>query len=595
MSLGLTPFSEQSILQLKQKSVVVTPATADNETGVHRSGLDPTTLQRSFPNLKTIEDIWQHAVVSGPTKPCLGTRHPLANGQWSDYSWKSYAQVNEERQLFGNGLVHLYHQLSLPAEDTFVGIFAQNREEWIVADLGAMQHKITSVSLYATLGAESSKFIINHAGLPIIVAAIDKVPILFEIAKECPTLKTIVVLESPFPLDQDPIAILQKWGATLGLNVVPFKKVLQLGKQFPALPSSIQASDLACLQYTSGTTGDPKGVMLTHENFVSGCVSFYKTSAAIIGAEESYISYLPLAHIMERAAMVNLFAVNAAIGFFRGDLALLLEDIACLKPTVFMTVPRLLNRIHDKILAAALESGSAVKTALFKKAVADKEYYLANGGHLTHSLWDKIVFKKVQQVLGGRVKLIGTGSAPIHPDVLRFLRVCFGCSIIEGYGLTESTGGVCATLVGDFSAGNVGAIGLNAEVKLVSVPEMNYHARDKKGEIWGYFKNPEKTSEDLTPDGWFKTGDIGSFDKDGRLSIVDRKKNIFKLAQGEYVAPEKLENIYTKSSFVAQTFIYGDSFQSELVGVVVPDQEYVLPWAVQQGLLPKSTVLPPPP
>ena len=192
-----------------------------------------------------------------------------------------------------------------------------------------------------------------------------------------------------------------------------------------------------------------------------------------------------------------------------------------------------------------------------------------------------------------------SASAPISGQVMEFLRVVFGCQVLEAYGQTESCGGLTMSLFGDYSLGHVGPPLPCNELKLVSVPDMNYHAKDFKGEILvrgpnvfkGYFKDPAKTKETITDDGWLCTGDIGSLDSKGRLSIVDRKKNIFKLSQGEYIAPEKIENTYLKSKFVAQIYVHGDSLQSELVAVVVPEPESAVKWAIAQGVLPPSTPL----
>jgi len=205
-----------------------------------------------------------------------------------------------------------------------------------------------------------------------------------------------------------------------------------------------------------------------------------------------------------------------------------------------------------------------------------------------------LVFGTVKARLGGRVKGIITGSAPISPEVLDFLRIAFVCEVHEAYGQTESCAGSSLTLTGDYESGNVGVPFPCNEIKLVDIPEMNYTSLDKpypRGEICfrghniflGYYNNPEKTAEALDKDGWLHSGDIGLWDEKGRLKIIDRKKNIFKLAQGEYIAPEKIENVYQKSKYVAQAFVYGDSLKSFLVAVIVPDEEVLGPWVQANG------------
>jgi long-chain acyl-CoA synthetase len=216
-------------------------------------------------------------------------------------------------------------------------------------------------------------------------------------------------------------------------------------------------------------------------------------------------------------------------------------------------------------------------------------------GYKTHALWDALIFAKIRQVLGGRVRLILSGSAPLSADVKEFMKIVFCCDVVEGYGLSETAAGLCLAS-GDMPLGpHVGPPIVRMQVCLEDVPEMGYTSRDKprpRGEILakgpvvfaGYYKQPEKTAEVFDENGWFHTGDIGCWNADGTLSIIDRKKNIFKLSQGEYVAAEKIEGVYLKSKYVAQVFVYGDSLQSCLVAVVVPDPEMAEAWGHAKGL-----------
>lgn len=215
-----------------------------------------------------------------------------------------------------------------------------------------------------------------------------------------------------------------------------------------------------------------------------------------------------------------------------------------------------------------------------------------NGIVRNNSIYD-FAFKKIRQTLGGEVRFIISGSAPISPEVLHFLRVVSGCYVLEGYGATE-TGGACGVQIpGETTVGNVGPPFLCSMYKLGDVPEMDLVAqRDNKGEILiaganifkGYYKDEEKTKAALDSDGWYHTGDIGSFADNGTMKIVDRVKNIFKLQQGEYIAPEKIENIYIRSKYVAQVFIYGNSYKSTLVGIIVPEQTVIYEWAKENNL-----------
>jgi len=215
-------------------------------------------------------------------------------------------------------------------------------------------------------------------------------------------------------------------------------------------------------------------------------------------------------------------------------------------------------------------------------------------GYLTHAVWDYLVFGKIKEKLGGRVRLMFSGSAPLSQTVHAFLRVCFGVPVVEGYGQTENSAALSVQAAWD--VGTVGHVGFplpTVEIKLVDVPEMNYLTSDKphpRGELCyrgpvtckGYFKNQAKTDELIDKHGWYHSGDVASIDELGRIKIIDRSKNIFKLSQGEYIAPEKIENIYVQSQWVAQSFVYGDSLKSSLVAVVVPDFEVLGPWAKEK-------------
>lgn len=308
------------------------------------------------------------------------------------------------------------------------------------------------------------------------------------------------------------------------------------------------------------------------------------------------ISYLPLAHIFGRSSDLSAIKVGAAVGYFSGDINLLAEDMQTLKPTVMATVPRLLNRIYAKLVAASVDAPGVVGI-LAKKAVADKLANLEAGRGFTHPVWDRLLFNKMRLALGGRIRSICCGSAPISKEILSFLRIAFCCEIFEGYGSTETCATASVTHPGEYRPGHLGAPFPCCEIKLVDVPEMNYLATDPypRGEICvrggnvfqGYHKDPEKTKEALDEEGWCHTGDIGMIDEKGSIVVIDRKKNIFKLAQGElqgwecvrpqifgvgrplltvcmllfnlgeYIAPEKIENIYLKNTLFSQ--IYGKS------------------------------------
>lgn len=330
--------------------------------------------------------------------------------------------------------------------------------------------------------------------------------------------------------------------------------------------------------------------MITHRNIISATAGLY------IGAPESdevvHISYLPLAHIYELTILLTVLYRGGAIGFWRGDINGLIEDVQTLKPNMFIGVPRVFNRVYDKVMGELNQSGF-LKQMIFNYAFSSKKAALSNGQD--SPLWNRLVFKKIKDALGGRVEMIGSGSAPLGKEVQEFLRVATGANVIQGYGLTETCAALTKQLMEDQdTAGHVGPPLPCCEVKLVDVPEMGYTSskNPQRGEICvrgpnvfiGYYKDEEKTREVLEPNGWFHTGDIGEWLPNGSLKIIDRKKNILKLAQGEYVALEMIETILLRSKYVLQLLIYGSSLKDYLVAVVVPDPETLIPWAKSVGI-----------
>lgn len=393
-------------------------------------------------------------------------------------------------------------------------------------------------------------------------------------------------------ISMDPIEDSVKESFPEGVKVLYMGNVEKDGNENPAQVVPPAPDDLATICYTSGTTGNPKGAMLTHKNYLAN------TSGAIehgmkITADDVHISYLPLAHSLERTVQVGIWYFGSSIGFFRGDVTKLMDDIGELKPTLFVSVPRLFNRVYDKVMST-VDKNVGIKKDLFHKAYETKLENLKRNKY-THPVYDHIVFKKIRARLGGRVRYMLTGSAPISSDVLNFLRICFSCPVIEGYGQTEACAACTLTSKEEPSYGHVGTPVCCNEIKLVDVLDMGYSVKDTpypRGEICargfniftGYYKEPEKTAEALDKDGWLHTGDIGLIDAYGNVKIIDRKKNIFKLSQGEYVAPEKIENIIVRVPLIAQSFVYGDSLQSQLVAIVVPDEEEANNWAKANNL-----------
>ncbi|XP_067101295.1 long-chain-fatty-acid--CoA ligase 5 isoform X1 [Osmerus mordax] len=543
------------------------------KNGARRCALmeDDNLISYYYDDAKTLYEVFQRGLQVSGNGPCLGFRKP---GQ--PYEWLKYKQVINRAEHLGSGLLHRGLK---PTPDTFIGIFAQNRPEWIISELACYTYSMVAVPLYDTLGSEALEYIIKTAEISTVLCdKQDKAETLLENCEDgkISVLKTIILMDS---FDHE----LTVRGIKCGVDILQLKDIEAMGKdnlQKPVLP---KPEDLSIICFTSGTTGNPKGAMLTHENVIADAAGVLKSfeSSFAPNPHDVSISFLPLAHMFERVVQTVMYGAGAKVGFFQGDIRLLPDDMKTLRPTIFPVVPRLLNRVYDKVQSGAQ---TLFKKWLLNFAINRKHAEVMEGIIRNDSIWDKLIFHKVQESFGGRVRVMVTGAAPISHSVLNFLRASLGCQIFEAYGQTECTAACSFTMPGDATSGHVGVPVPCNIVKLVDVEEMNYFSSNGEGEVCikgknvfkGYLKDPEKTAEALDEDGWLHTGDIGKWLPSGVLKIIDRKKNIFKLAQGEYIAPEKIENVYIRSAPVAQLFVHGDSLQSSLVAIVVPDVE-VLP------------------
>ncbi|XP_070790020.1 long-chain-fatty-acid--CoA ligase 6 isoform X4 [Pituophis catenifer annectens] len=516
------------------------PASTLGWNGARRSVIGDNThlLTHYYDDARTMYEVFRRGFNISENGPCLGFRKPN-----QPYQWLSYKEVSERAEALGSGLLQKGCKSS---PNQFIGVFAQNRPEWIISELACYTYSMVVVPLYDTLGPGSIRYIINTADISIVVCdKPEKARVLLEHVerKQTTGLKSIILMD---PFEKD----LQERGKRCGVQIQAMLEVENCGRECWHAPVPPHPEDLSIVCFTSGTTGNPKGAMLTHGNVVADFSGFLKVT--------------------------------------EGDIRLLSDDMKALRPTIFPVVPRLLNRMYDKIFSQA---DTPVKRWLLEFAANRKKAEVQSGIVRNNSVWDILFFNKIQANLGGCVRMIVTGAAPASPTVLGFLRAALGCQVYEGYGQTECTAGCTFTTPGDWTSGHVGAPLPCNLIKLVDVEELNYFSSKGEGEICvkgpnvfkGYLKDKERTAEALDKDGWLHTGDIGKWLSNGTLKIIDRKKHIFKLAQGEYIAPEKIENIYIRSEPVSQIYVHGDSLQAFLVGIVVPDAEVMPGWAKKRG------------
>jgi len=574
---------ELSPVNLDQQSVTITEN--DGVHGaIHRNPdfKDELLLTRDK-DITTLYAAWKTTVEKHGEKRCLGTRiKNEQDGTFGEYDWQTYDEVNEKATYLASAFVLLGFK-----RGDKIGIYAKNNPNWVITEMACNIVGLITVALYDTFGPENLEYCVNHAELRLVVGSYDKLLNLLKNVKETP-LKHLVALNE---VSKKELKEIKPLAEEKGIEFFKWSELLKKGKQNPCEPTPAEPDDLAILMYTSGTTGHPKGVMLTNKNMISTISAGYLHLGGV-REDDVYLSYLPLAHILERVVLTAVLHCGASVGFYSGDIRMLREDMQALKPTMLAGVPRVFDKIYESI-NTKVES-KVVGKVLFKMAYKGREKSIDKGKGIKGGILDDMVFKKAKKKFGGHIRLVISGGAPLSVATHKFVSVVFGCPVMQGYGLTETCGGTSISHSIDRAFGKVGPPLPCCEIKLVSVPEMNYlvEGEPSTGEIWirgnniskGYFKDEAKTKEDFDENGWFHSGDIGRWNDDGTLSIIDRKKNIFKLSQGEYICAEVLESIYNKNKYTTQLWIYGSSLESTLVAVAAVNPLTIHVLAKQQGV-----------
>ena len=534
----------------------------------------------------------------------IGYRKKLSKNELEKkFTWITYEEANNIMTNFCLGLnvMNLCPKIDIENEGSFrfLDIYSRNKKEWLLSFLGAMKDSITIVTIYETLGDLAVEFILEQTQITSVVIEIKALAKILELANKNKlfNLKNIIVIEKED--DEETCKKLEE----LGLNVYSWEEIVEKGKNEGQniKIKNAEPEDICEINYTSGTTGYPKGVKLTHKNIVVGTDvgEFIGLNAT---TKDLYISYLPYAHIMETFIITYAFNHGVAIGIYNGSASKLIEDIQILKPTAICAVPRIFQRIYDAI-NNKVKTKSTIAQKIFQRAIEIKMKDYEETGMYKNILLDNLVFTEVRKTLGGRLRFMLVGSAPMDGYILNFLRCSLSVEIMEGYGQTENVAGALLSNTCDPVTNHLGGPGWWVELKLVDQPELGYTSKniDKEtgksrpsGELCsrgpnickGYFRNPEKTKETIDKEGWLHSGDIAQIipEHGNALRIVDRVKNIFKLQQGEYVSPEKIENLYEKCKYIEQIFIYGNSLKNYLVCIVHPNNNDIIKYFKSKGI-----------
>ncbi|KAI9269343.1 hypothetical protein BY458DRAFT_510672 [Sporodiniella umbellata] len=490
--------------------------------------------------------------------------------QLSPYQYITYEQMSDSVHHIGSGLVHL--GLSVKSK---VELFAPTSADWMLIAHGAFTQNMAIVTAYETLGPEGLLHSMKEAEVEAIYTTAELLKTLASVLPECSTKP--LVIYSGEAKEQDIVSI-QKH-----TQIHSIDELKKIGQAHPQRPNKPGRDDLCCIMYTSGSTGAPKGVILNHSNLIGAISGVDTLIGNHINEDDSIMAYLPLAHVLEFLVENLCLFWGVTLGY--GSPRTLTDssvrnckgDIKEFKPSIMTGVPAVWESIRKGILSSLAKTSPAAQ-AIFHRAFASKSWLMERG--LPTGLLDSLVFNKIKEQVGGRLRFGLSGGAPLAHETQRFLSVCLG-PILGGYGMTESVG-MCAIMTPElFSVGPVGVPVPCCEIKLVDVPEANYLSTNKpkpQGEIWvrgssvtkGYFKQEELTKETITEDGWLRTGDVGEWNTDGTLSVIDRIKNLVKLSNGEYIALEKLESVYKTALGVSNICVYGDSLRPRPVAIVTP-------------------------
>lgn len=430
-------------------------------------------------------------------------------------------------------------------KETKVAIMSENRPEWLISDLAINKLGAVSVPIHAIANQDFLKFVLEHSESEFLIVSENLFKKHKHIIKEF-NLKIILISKN-----KD-----LKEGA-----IIFFDDLISSKEAFIEPAYEIKEGDLASIIYTSGTTGDPKGVMLTNKNFLANIRTTKK--AIKITEDDIFLSFLPLSHVLERTLGSYLPMLSGASIYYAENIKKLADNLSEVKPTILISVPKIFERIYEKIWAGINSKNKYLKNFFFWSLQNKNSFW-------TKVLADKLIYKKIRASFGGRLKFAASGGASINPRILKFFSN-IGITIIEGYGLTETSPIISFNRLGDIRISTVGQPLAGVEVKIADDKEIL-----AKGEnvMKAYFKNDKETKEAFTEDGWFRTGDLGFLDSDNFLTIIGRKKDIIVTTNGKNITPAKLEGVLNLSPYIDQAMAVGHK-RDYLAALITLDQEYM--------------------
>ncbi|KAK9481163.1 eukaryotic long-chain fatty acid CoA synthetase (LC-FACS) [Lipomyces japonicus] len=522
-------------------------------------------------------------------KKIVDGKETLVAKEWnyfelSPYSFISYNQLSDRADVYGAGLAHLGVSL--------LEVYGATSATWMTIALAASTQSIPIATAYDTLGEEGlTHSLVQTEANAIYVDASLLHTLIRPLA--CASALTFIIYRD----EADQTIVDKIKAAKPDVTVLSIEDLFKLGTDHPAEPNPPSPDDVSCIMYTSGSTGPPKGVVLRHRNVIA---AVYGVQGSIEGAITPYdylLTYLPLAHILEFVFELACLYLGGKLGY--GTVKTISDasvrnckgDIAEFRPTILIGVPAVWETVRKGIVSKVQQQGAAVSRVFwagYRTKNFLQSWHVPGAGVI-----DSLLFKKVKEATGGRLRVIMNGGAALSKDTQAFLSSVIAPMII-GYGLTETTAMCTLMSPKQFTLGTVGAPTPCVDIKLVDVPETGYFSTNNppQGEVLvkgpavssEYFKNEEETKLAFTDDGWFRTGDIGEWAPNGHLQLIDRKKNLVKTLNGEYIALEKLESVYRTSNVVLNICVYADPNQVKPIAIIVPAEPALIKLAKEKGL-----------
>ncbi|KAL1849587.1 long-chain fatty acid-CoA ligase [Diaporthe australafricana] len=574
-------------------------------------------FERPGPGINTVFDLVKHSVEEHAGDRAMGTRKlikvheetkkvpKIVDGQtqmvekkWqyselSNYTFMTYGEYETHLLNMASGLRHL----GLEKGDK-VHMFASTSANWLAMSHCCSSQTFTIVTAYDTLGTSGVEHTLVQSQPKVMFTDPHLLKTASGALSKAKTVKVIVYNDQSIVQPTPESEIDSFKSSHPGLTVLSTSELVSLGEANPYMPLPPTPEDTYCIMYTSGSTGPPKGVSMTHEGFVAAVAGLVGIIGDSVSTEEVILAYLPLAHILEMVLenLVVFFGATLGYGSSRTlsdvNVRNCMGDMRTLAPSVLVGVPQVWETIKKGVMGR-VNSGSFLVRSLFWGAFSAKSFLVRNNLP-GQTMFDSLVFGQVRKLTGGRLRFIVNGASGISKETAHFMSMILA-PMLTGYGLTETGGNGALGSPQQFSlSGACGPISPAIECKLVSIAELNYSTSTTppQGEIWfrgkpvltEYYLNPEETSKAITADGWFKTGDIGEWEANGHLKIIDRVKNLVKLQGGEYIALEKLEATYRGSRAVQNLMIHGDSENPRPVAVIFVNEPVVREIAAGLGV-----------